>query len=116
MSLVLVILAIETLIALGWVSFHFGGPFEIRLILYLFKDSVHKLLEHRVDYLGIGSQGLANEIFPWLIMAVPIRPRIFPFGKEDLGLSFALHLILFDPFLLINTVHQLAHTPSRLHG
>ena len=37
MSPVLVALAVETLITLGWVSSHFTGLFEIRIILYLLR-------------------------------------------------------------------------------
>ena len=116
MSPVLVVLAIETLIAFGWVSSHFVGPFEIRLILYLYKDLIYRLLKYQADYLGISSQRLVNEVSPRSIMVVPIKLRISPFRWEDLGLTLSLHLILFDLLMLINTIHELAQTPSELHS
>lgn len=44
--LILMVLAIEALNALGWVTFHFIWPFEVRIILYLFKDLIYLLLEY----------------------------------------------------------------------
>ena len=116
MSQVLVVLAIETLIVLGWVPSHFNRSFEIRLILYLFKDPIYRLLEYQADHLGISSQGLIDEVSLRLIMASPIKSRISPFRREDFGLSLSLHLILLDSLMLINTIHELAHTLSELHG
>ena len=52
-SPILMVLAIKALIALGWVPSHLIRPFEIRLILYLLNDLIHRLLKHRADYLGI---------------------------------------------------------------
>ena len=44
--LILMVLAIEALNALGWVTFHFIWPFEVRIILYLFKDLIYLLFEY----------------------------------------------------------------------
>ena len=69
---IMMVLAIEALIALGWVTSHFVWPSEVRIILYLFKYLMYRLLEYQANYLSVSTRGLVYEVSPRSIMAIPI--------------------------------------------
>ena len=85
---ILMVLAIEALTALGWVTSHLVWPFEVRLILYLFKYLMYRLLEYQANYLSVSMCGLVDEVSSRLIMDVPIKPGISSFrggGRRGRG-------------------------------
>ena len=60
------------------------------------------------------SPDVSREVFPQAIVGVLIRPKIPPLLRDNLFLSFALHLVFFYSLVLIDLIHQLVHTGGRL--
>ena len=110
------VLAMKVLIMLYGVSFHLIRPLEIRFILYLFEDLVYRLPEHRVNYLGNSVPSMSSKIFFGSIVIISLRPKVSSVRGDYLRLPLPLLLILFNPFILINSIHQLMHASSRLHS
>ena len=46
-------------------------------------------------------------------IVVTVQPEIPPLLKDNLTLSLALLLVLFNPLILINLIHELAYTVDR---
>ena len=114
---VLMILAIEILVSSGGVSSHFVGPLKIGLTLYFFQHSVDQLLEYWIHHLGIDGvlRILVKEFPPQSAWFEPIWPIISLVRYEDFRLLLALALIIFHPFVLLNTIHQLVHISRGSH-
>ena len=51
-----------------------------------------------------------------LIIVVSALPKIPHILKDNLSLPFPLLLVFLDPLILVNKVHKLTYTPSRLPG
>ena len=110
---ILVVLTVETLVMFGGITSHLVWPLEVRFTLYLFKDLVNWLLEHRTDHLSIRVPRVTNKISPESTMSMPLCPRISSVNRNNLCLSLPLLLILLDPFMLINLFHELTHILCR---
>ena len=114
MPSLLVVLTMKTLVTPHGVSSHFVWPFEIWLILDLLQDLMYWLPEHRVYHLMSYRPRLPSKIPPGSIIIVAVRLGIPSLLRDNLTLSFALLLILLDSLILINLLHKLAYTGSRL--
>ena len=112
----LVVLAMEALIVSQGVSTHFVRPFEVWLILDLLRNLVHQFSEHSVNHLRSCRPRLPNKIPPRSIIIVAVRPEIPHLLKDDLTLSLVSLLVLLDPLILINPIHELAYTSNGLSG
>ena len=99
------VLAIKTLIALYGVSSHLIRPFEIWFILYLIKDLVYRLPEHCVNYLGNSMPSMYSKISFGLIIIISLRLKVSSVRGDYLRLPLPLLLILFNTFILINSIH-----------
>ena len=104
----------KSLVALRGVSPHLVRSFKVWLVFYLLQDLMHWLSEYYVNRLRSCRPKLVSEIPPGSVMVVLVRPEIPPLLGDNLTLSFALLLILLDSLILINLLHKLAHTGSRL--
>ena len=113
MSLILMILAIKVLIAPHEVSYHLIWPFEDWLILNLLQNLLHRFPEHCVNRLSIDESRLPSKVPPRSVFGVSVRPEIPPLSRDNLRLSFPLLLVFLNPLILINPVHELAHTGDR---
>ena len=113
--LVLMVLEIKALVTPHGVSSHLVWLFEERLILYLLQILMHWFSKHRINRLSISKPLLPNKVFlrP-VVVVVPVRPEIPPLLEDNLNFSFSLLLVFFNPFVLINSVHELAHTGDKL--
>ena len=109
MSLVLVILAIEVLIVPRRVSFHLVWPFDKWLILNLLQNLMHQFSKHGIDCLSTSRYWLPREISPQPVVIVLVRPKIPPLLKDNFILSFPLLLVFLNPFVLIDSIHELAY-------
>ena len=109
----LVVLVMKTLIAPHGVFFHLVWPFEVWLILDLLQDLMHWLSEHRVNRLRSCRPRLPSKIPSGSVIVVAVRPEIPPLLRDNLALPLALLLVLFDPFILIYPIHELAYTGSK---
>ena len=47
------------------------------------------------------------------VIIVSVQPEILPLLKDNLSLSFPLLLVFLNPIVLINLVHELAHTSNK---
>ena len=75
---------------------------------------MHGFLEYNSNHLGGNQVRVLGKISPRSTAIVPIRPEIPPLLGDHLSLSLFLLLILLDPFLLVDTIHELTHAPNRL--
>ena len=109
----LVVLAMKTLVVPHGISIHLIWLFEVWLVLDLLQDLMHWLSEHRVNHLRSRRSRLPNKIPSVSVIVVAVRPKIPPFLRDNLTLPLTLLLVLPDPFILINSVHELTHTARR---
>ena len=112
----LVILAMEALVAPQEVSSHFVWPFEVWLVLDLFQDLMHWFSEHNVNHLRSHGSRLSRKIPLGSIVVVSIRHEIPSFLRDNIAFSLTLQLVFLDPLVLINAIHKLTNTSDRLLG
>ena len=110
------LLAMKVLITLHGVSSYLIRPLEIWFILYLLEDLVYRLPKHCVNYLGSSVPNMCNKIFIRSIVIISLKPKVSLVRVNYLRYPLPLLLILFNPFILINSIHQLTHASSRLHS
>ena len=75
---------------------------------------MHWLSEYHADHLSSSRSRLPSKISSGPIIVVSVRPKIPPILKDNLSLPILLLLVCLYPLILINTVHELAHTSYRL--
>ena len=112
----LVVLAIKALITSQRVSTHFVRPFEVWLVLDLLQNLMHQFSEHSVNHLRSCRPRLPSKIPLRSVIVVVVRPEIFPLLWDDLTLSLVSLLVILNPFILINPIHELAYTGNRHPG
>lgn len=111
---ILVILIVKTLVALRGITSHFVWPLEVWLGLYLFKDLMNELLKHCTNQ-STRMPSMSNKIPPRSVIVISLCPIISLIRGNNLCLPLPLLLILLDPFILINSIHELTHTSCKLH-
>ena len=109
-SLVLVILTIKTLIPPHGVTPHFFWPLEVWLDLDLLKNLVHKLFEYCANHLSSRKANMSRKVSPRSVVIVPLRPKVSSGRGDHFCLPLPLLLIILDPFVFINPIHELMHT------
>ena len=114
MFVVLVILAIKVLVSLYGLSRHLIRPSKVWFALDFFQHLMHWFSEYNPDVLRVGCLRLPCEISPQATVGVSVRPEIPHLLRDNLLLSLALHLVFFYSLVLIDPIHQLAHTGGRL--
>ena len=108
MTMVSMILTIETSVSLFRVSHHLVGPFEEGLIFNLFQDLVHRLSEYSSDHLAVTGYLLLSIIPYRPVIIILVRPKFSPFLRDKFSFPFSLLLLLliiFNPFILIHSIH-----------
>ena len=107
MSLFLMVMAVEILILLCRVSGHFIWPLEEWFILNLLKNLMDQLSKHCINRLSVDRPYLSYIIPSWPIVIISVRPEIPSLLRDHLTLPFPfpLLLVVFDPFVLIDSVH-----------
>ena len=116
MPLLLVVLAVKALVMLYRVSSHLVWPLKVWFILNFLQDLVYWLSEHSTDYLSGSRSRVPRKISLRSVVIVPIRPEIPSILREHFGFPLPLLLVLLDPLILINTVHELTYTPNQFLG
>ena len=112
-SVVLVVLAIKVLVSLYRLSRHLIRPSKVWFALDFFQHLMHRFSEYSLTVLRVGYLRLPCEISPRAIAIISIRPKIPPLLRDNLLFSLALLLVFLYSFILINPIHQLAHTDGR---
>ena len=70
--------------------------------VYIDGRSLHKWLEQLKYFL--------LQISSRAAIVVSVQPEIHPLLRDNLLLSFPLQLVLFHPFVFVNSVHKLSYT------
>ena len=112
-SSLLVVLAMKALVALRKISSHLIWPFKVWLILNFFQNFVYWLSKHSANHLSSSRSSMPSKISSRSIVIVPLRPKIPSFLRDYLCFPLPLLLVLLDPLILINTVHEPMHTSDR---
>ena len=111
----LVVLAIQVLVALHRVSCHLIWSFEERLVLDLLQNLMYQILEHNVNCLRVGRSRLPYKVSPRSVVIVKsVQLEFSPLLRDNLRFSFSQLLVFFNPFILVNLVHELAQVGDRL--
>ena len=69
--------------------------------------------EHSIYHLRGCRLKLPSKIPTRSTVVITIRPEIPPLLRDNLALSLALLLILFNPLVFVNPIHKLAYTVDR---
>ena len=116
MPLLLVVLAVEALVAPQGISSHFVWLFEVWLVLDLLQDLMHWFSEHSVNHLRSRRSKLSRKIPSGFVIVVSIRLEIPSLLRDNLTLPLALLLVFLDPLIHINVIHKLTNTLYWLLG
>ena len=103
----------KNLVALHWVSPYPIRPLKIWLILDFFQDLVYQLLEHSTNYLSYSRYRMPHKISSRSVVIVFVRPKIPSDLRDHLSLPLSLLLVLLNPLILINAIHEPTYTPDR---
>ena len=114
MSMVLVALAIKVLIALRGLSHHLIWPPKVWLVIDFLYHLMHWFPEYSTDSPCIGCLWLPCEISPQAIVVISVWPEIPPLLRDNLLFSLTLQLVFLYSFILVDLIHQLAHTGGKL--
>ena len=69
--------------------------------------------KHNIYHLRGYRLRLPSKIPTRSTIVVMVRPEIPPFLRDNLVLSLTLLLVLFNPLVLVNPIHELAYTVDR---
>ena len=70
--------------------------------------------EHSTNSLCVGCSGLPYEISSRVIIVISVRPEIPSLLRDNLLFSLTMQLVFLYSFILIDLIHQLAHTGGKL--
>ena len=111
----LVVLAIQVLVALHGISCHLIRPFEEWLVLDLFQDLMYQVSEHSMYCLRVDGPGLPCKVSPRSIVVVEsVQQEIPSLLRDNFRFTFSQLLVFFIPFILVDSVHELAQAFDRL--
>ena len=74
---------------------------------------MHRFTKHSIDHLRSFGPRLPDKIPSGSIIFVTVQPEIPPLLRDNLTLSLAFLLVLFNPFTLVNPIHELVYTDDR---
>ena len=70
---------------------------------------MYRILEHSVNCLRVGRFGLLCIVSPWPVVVFKlVRLEVPPLLRDNLHFTLAQLLVLFNPFILVDPVHELA--------
>ena len=74
------------------------------------------LSEHRANHLSNSKSRLSSKVSLRLVTVVSVRPKIPSILRDHLSLPLPLLLVFLDLLILVNMIHKLTYTPSKLPG
>ena len=107
------VLAVKALVAPQKVFTHSVQSFEVWLDFYLLQNLMHRFTKHSIDHLRSCGSRLPNKIPSGSVIFVTVRSEIPPLLRDNLTLSLAFLLVLFNPLTLVNPIHELVYTDDR---
>ena len=73
------------------------------------------ILEHSINYLRVGRSRLPCKVSPRSIVVIKsVQPEVPPLLRDNLCFTFTQLLVFFNPFILVDLVHELAQAGDRL--
>ena len=73
------------------------------------------ILEHSINYLSIDRSGFPCKVSPQSVVVIKlIRPEVPPLLRDNLCFTFTQLLVFFNPFILVDSVHELAQASDKL--
>ena len=76
---------------------------------------MYQVSKHSMYCLRVGGLGLPCKVSPWSIVVVEsARQEIPSLLKENFRVTFSQLLVFFNPFILVDSVHELAQARDRL--
>jgi len=70
--------------------------------------------KHCINHLRSHRPRLLGKIPSGSVIVVSVQPEVPPLLRGNLSLSLPLVLVFLDPLVLINSIHELAYTGSKL--
>ena len=70
--------------------------------------------KHSVNCLRVGKSGLLCIVSPRLVVVFKsVRPEVTPLLRDNLCFTLTQLLVLFNPLILVDSVHELAQVGDR---
>ena len=82
---------------------------------YFLENLMNRLLEHCTNHLRTRMPSMSCKISFESIVVISLRPKVSLVKKSHLWFPLPLLLILFNPFVLVNPIHQLVHASCKFH-
>jgi len=71
--------------------------------------------EHSIDYLHVDRSGLLCKVSPQSIAVIKsVQPEVTLLLRDNLCFTLAQLLVFFNPFILVDLVHELVQASDRL--
>ena len=77
---------------------------------------MHWFPEHYANHLSSSRPRLPSKVSSGPVVVVSVRLEIPHILRDNVSLPFTLLLVFLDPFILVNMVHELMHTPYKILG
>ena len=74
---------------------------------------MHRFTKHSIDHLRSCGPKLPDKFPSGSVIFVTVQPEIPPLLRDNLTLSLAFLLVLFNPLTLVNPIHELVYTDDR---
>ena len=79
------------------------------------ENLMHWISEHSIDCLRIGRSGLPCKVSPRSVAVIKLFQLEVPsLVRDNLCFTFAQLLVFFNPFILVDPVHELVQAGDRL--
>ena len=76
---------------------------------------MYRISEHSMYYLCVDRPGLPCKVSPRLVIVIKsVRPEVPTLPKDNLRFTFSQLLVFFNPFILVDPVHELAQAGDKL--
>ena len=76
---------------------------------------MHWISEHNIDCQHVGRSGLPCKVSPRSVVVIKsVQPEVPSLLKDNLCFTFTQLLVLFNSFILVDPVHELAQVGDRL--
>ena len=67
------------------------------------------LSKHGINHLHVDRSELSCKVSPWSVIVIkPVLLEIPPLLRDNLCFTFTQLLVFFNPFVLVDSVHELA--------
>ena len=76
---------------------------------------MHWISEHSINCLLVSKSELPCKVFSRSVAVIKsVRPEVPPLLRDNICFTFSQLLVFFNPFILVDSVHELAQAGDRL--